>query len=155
MKRTLCIILVVASFLCSCALAESIDLSSMSIEELAAPRDRCLMEIMKSDKWQEVTVPQGVWKIGTDIPAGHWTLRMSKDAKSVWCGLTYCSKLDDTGLDADWSGTMHYEQLARPGSDYPAAAQLDIELKEGMYLIIGNTEVVFSPYTGKPDLGFK
>ena len=155
MKKMLGILLVILLIGLSCALAESIDISNLSIEELAALRDRCQMEMMKSDKWQEVTVPQGVWKIGENIPAGHWTLRMSKEAKSTWCGLTYCSKLDDTGLDADWSGTMHYEQLARPGSDYPAAAQLDIELKEGMYLIIGNTEVIFSPYTGKPDLGFK
>ena len=59
---------------CMCALSESIDLSDLSIEELAMLRDRCQMEMMKSDKWQEVRVPVGVWEVGKDIPAGHWSI---------------------------------------------------------------------------------
>ena len=132
-----------------------VDLSGMSFDELVALKDKINLAIWNSQEWQEVTVPQGVWRIGVDIPAGHWTIRMVEEGWTSWCGLTYCSELDETGLKGKKSGTYHYQQLSRPGKDYPAPEQIDIELKDGMYLVITESDVVFTPFSGKPDLGFK
>lgn len=73
MKKVL--VLLVALLCLSSAFAEEIDLSSLSFSDLAALRDRCQMEMMTRDEWQEVTVPQGIWEVGKDIPAGTWLIR--------------------------------------------------------------------------------
>lgn len=155
MKRFFALILVLLS-LTGTVYADTIDLSGMTYEELVSLKNRINLAIWNSQEWQEVTVPQGVWKIGRDIPAGHWTIRMIENTRTSWCGLTYCTELDETGLEGSRKGKFYiYKQLARPGSSYSAALQIDIELKDGTYLIIDNSDVIFTPFYGKPSLGFK
>ena len=157
MKRAVCFILstiVVLSFALGCA--ETIDLSGMSFEELVALKEQINLAIWNSEEWQEVTVPQGVWQIGKDIPAGYWTIKMVNDSGwNSWCAITYCSELDETKMNSKSGAKILYQQLSRPGTDYPAPEQIDIELKEGNYLIISESDMVFTPFAGKPDLGFK
>ena len=75
---------------------------------------------------------------------------------STWCGLTYCDQLDETLLNASHKGKIYvYQQLSKPGSSYPAPEQIDIVLQAGTYLIVETTDVIFTPYAGKPGLGFK
>ena len=71
MKRTLCIILafVLVLTLAPAAFAD-VDLSGMSFDELVALKDQINLALWNSADWQEVTVPQGVWQVGADIPAG-------------------------------------------------------------------------------------
>lgn len=155
MKKTIVLILtIIMVFIVTVSLAD-VDINGLSFDELIALKEKINLAIWSSNEWQEVTVSQGVWKIGKEIPAGHWTIKMAPNDKvGNWCSLTYCSKLDETGKNGDYSGVYLYQQLSRPGSDYPAPEEYDIELKEGMYLIIEQKDVVFSPYTGK-DFGFK
>lgn len=157
MKKTISIILtMIMLFSFSYAYADLPDISNLTYEELVKLKDQINLAIWNSEEWQEVTVPQGVWKIGEDIPEGHWSIRMAENNKSGnWCAITYCSKLDATGKGGDWSGIYLYQQLARPGSTYNAPEVYDIELKSGMYIIVEQKDVVFSPYEGKPSLGFK
>lgn len=145
----------IAAFLCLFLLAFStacaeIDISGLSFDDLLKLRDRCQVAMMESDEWQEVDVPQGVYKIGTDIPAGKWTIRISPDAWSAWGDITYCSKLDSSGLEGDRKGKKYvYQQLSKDSSEYSAPEQIDINLERGYYLVIGHSDVVFTPYAGK------
>jgi len=157
MKKLLAVALVLC-LLVPCAIAESVDLSGLSFVELAALRDRCQKEMMKRDEWQKVTVPVGVWEIGKDIPAGHWNITASKNSEYGWGSLTYCDALDATGKNADRRKSSFYwfGQVKAPGAQAAVESEnIDLDLKEGGYLIIEHAPMVFTPYTGKPDLGFK
>ena len=74
-------------------MAESIDLSSLSFDELIAFRERINLAIWDTEEWQEVTVPTGTWEIGKDIPAGHWTI---KAADGVLCWIKYGDLLNES-----------------------------------------------------------
>ena len=153
MKKVLAIL---AAFvlICSAAVAD-INLSGMNYDELVALKDQIDLAIWNSAEWQEVSVPQGTYKIGEDIPAGHWTV---KAASGSVCTVTYCDTVDEFG-NADWHGEMDVEALvAEDTSVYDEAndlAQVDFDMKEGWYVVIEMGGVVFTPYSGKPSLGFK
>jgi hypothetical protein len=106
---------------------------------------------------QEVTVPVGVWKVGEDIPVGHWSISLSTSTSSKWASVKYCDRLDKTGTDAGNQfdcDIYAYLDVAAPTNDrYPQV--IDLDVKPGTYIIIGHGSVVFTPYSGKPDLGFK
>jgi hypothetical protein len=160
MKKIVGILLTVILLVpCMCAFSESIDLSGLCIEELAILRDRCQMEMMKSDKWQEVRVPVGVWEVGKDIPAGHWSITCALDTAYMgWGTVTYCDKLKASGKDADrWGSDIYYQsQVRNPESNASVeATTIDIEAVDGTFIIIEYGAMIFTPYSGKPDLGFK
>ena len=74
MKKLLCLLFVLV-LLPVVSLSDLPDISGLSYEELVQLRDCINLAIWNSEEWQEVTVPPGLWKIGDDIPAGHWTIR--------------------------------------------------------------------------------
>lgn len=156
MKRIVALLLVLVFFI-PVAFAECISLDGMSFAELVALKDRINLAIWQSDEWQEVTVPQGVWKVGVDIPAGHWTIKTDASYASI----TLCSVLDETGKNADiWNSDFYeLESITSPNSwMYDATSdrtEVDYELKSGTYVIIDGGNVIFTPYAGKPSLGFK
>lgn len=61
------------------------DLSSMTFEELLSLRDKLTAEIMSRPEWKEVTVPAGTWHVGSDIPAGVYSVSNAsrQDARFV------------------------------------------------------------------------
>lgn len=158
MKKFLAFLLIL--FLIVPAYAESIDLSGLSYDELVALKDRINLAIWQSEEWQEVTVPQGLYEVGKDIPAGHWTIRC---AGSYLSTIEVCDKIDSTNKDVDpYSyGSRFYwrEEICNPSHEwynqYDDISECDIELSDGLYVVIKYSSVVFTPYTGKPDLGFK
>lgn len=157
MKKLIAVALMIC-LLIPAAVAEDIDLSKLSFDELAMLRNLCQMEMMRRNEWQKVTVPVGVWKIGEDIPAGHWTIAAAKGGVYDWGDVTYCDKLDKTKKKADRFGSSfyYYGQVKVPGTQASVeATTIDLELEEGSYLIIGFCSMVFTPYTGKQNLGFK
>ena len=140
----------------SFAFAESIDLSGMTIEELAQLQNRCQMEIMKSDKWQEVTVPVGLYQIGKEIPAGHWTIK-PVDGHTAY--VTWGTAIDESGANIDTWNTKFYnaQQITSPTDSYAKynnVESISWELKVGDYLLIESSSVVFSPFAGV-SFGFK
>lgn len=155
MKKVISFVLCLA-LCCSVALAE-VNLSGMSFDELVALKDKINLAIWNSQEWQEVTVPQGVWLVGEDIPEGHWTI----SCKLKYARIKTGTVLDDTKQDIDsWNSDFYvYETVTNPEYKYFDAGsdktQIDLELKAGVYVIIDRGDVVFSPYTGKPSLGFK
>ena len=143
-----------AVLLISCAAADPVDLSVMSFDELVQLRDQLNIAIWNSQEWQEVTVPAGVWIVGQDIPAGHWTVR---PLPGDYVNVTYFDRLDEYGKSVGlgwrgWGGTL----TARGEGDitFGEPTQVDLEMEEGMFFKC-NHSVIFTPYAGKPDLGFK
>ena len=140
------------------ALAEGIDLSGMSYDELVALKDRINIAMWQSDEWQEVTVPQGVWKVGEDIPAGHWTV---SPLSNFHVYISVGKKLNDEKTDIDvWNSNYYiHESIMSEKSKYfdenKDKPSCNLELENGMYVVIDDGSVVFTPYQGKPSLGFK
>ena len=153
MKKLL-IFFLLAALAFSSAAAEP-DLSSMSFDELVALRDQLNLAIWSSREWQEVTVPGGVWKIGEDIPAGHWTVRIVQENGMMY--VSTFSAADETGTrpargsnysDIKIAGPKHpdFEGIGRDSADF--------DLKDGWYIKFSGA-AVFTPYAGKPDFGFR
>lgn len=150
MRKLLCV-LCAAMLLCSVALAENIDLSGLSFQELVTLRDRCLGEMSTRYEWQEVTVPPGVWEVGVDIPAGHWSFRADPTVRGLLSAfIQYGDVLYDTGKEINGfaSSFLFYHNFEEADPVY------DLVLTTG-YLVVFNAPVIVTPYTGKPDLGFK
>ena len=152
MKKALVWMLAVCALLPGFALAE-VDLSGMSFEELIALREQVNQAIWRCDEWQEVTVPMGIWEVGVDIPEGHWTISAAEGtfARIYW-------GTDNHG-GVEVSTDLAWERVCSPSyKDYDEASDrvsVDWELKAGQFIEIHKGKAVFSPFTGKPDLGFK
>lgn len=158
MKKLITTILIIALILPAAACADLPDLSGLSFNELVQLKEQINLAIWNSKEWQEVTVPEGVWEIGKDIPEGHWTILPGSE--NLLLSLVYTDILDEFGKDVTygwkgWHGSI-CNKKNKDGSlkwpEYPESA--DIDMKSGMYFI-NKGPVIFTPYTGKPDLGFK
>lgn len=154
MKKLFCALFLVL-MLPLCAMAD-IDLSGMSFDELVELRDQLNLAIWNSAEWQEVTVPQGIWIVGEDIPAGHWSISpMDKSSASI----SYGDTLEENKKEVSYSSDNYfYEYLKAPGStlydENSDVARTDIVAEAGSYIEIEYGSVRFTPYSGKPDLGF-
>lgn len=138
--------------------AFQIHFESLSYDELVQLKDQINHAMWNSQEWQEVTVPAGVWEIGKDIPEGHWSFRLA--VENQISNVVYTDKLDEYGKDVGlgwkgWHGTL-CNKTNNDGTlkwpEYPEEA--DIDMVSGMYFL-NNEPVIFYPYSGKPDLGFK
>lgn len=134
-----------------------VQLSELSYDDLIALKNSINLAIWLSDEWQEVTVPQGVWKVGEDIPAGHWTVKCTSGARSST--IEWGEKLSDTGDSIAWSGRYSlYNHVYNPANYKNSDEYLyeySFEVRNGDYIIIEDGSAVFMPYAGKPSLGFK
>lgn len=161
MKKFSLLVLVICLVLsfCSYAVAENtFDLSDMSYEELVALKDQINLAMWNCQEWQEVEVPQGVWEVGKDIPVGHWTV---KCAGSSYTHITLGTALDESGHDIDpWNSSFYHGDMIFNPNGYafdPSSdkTSIDFDLKMGTFVIINNASAIFTPYSGKPNLGFK
>ena len=150
---TICITLALVFALAPVAFAD-VDLSGMSFDELVALRDQIDLAIWNSQEWQEVEVPQGLYKVGADIPAGKWTIRApSGEANTVKIG----SELDDNGTDVNFRGDSRMI-IGENYTGWTVSGACDfwtVDLRDDQYVCIKNGPAVFTPYAGKPALGFK
>ena len=152
--RKIIIMILALAMIPLAAAADLPDISGLTFDELVQLRDQINLAMWNSQEWQEVTVPAGTWKIGEDIPAGHWSVRI------VGHGITngwYCEKVDDFGQPVCFGAQYIRHEIA--SEDFHAFDQeynhvADFDMQEGWYFIV-DTPVTFTPYTGKPDLGFK
>jgi hypothetical protein len=156
MKKLICLILVF-SMLVPCALAESIDLSGMTFEELVALKEKINLAIWQCQEWQEVTVPQGVWKVGEDIPAGTWTVYCLPEQSSQ---IIWGDALDKNGTGINFSNCDRYGVAMIYSKSYLIYKEGDMTeytftVNAGDYIVIKQSSIIFTPYNGKPDLGFK
>lgn len=158
MKKILALILVMLSFASVAFAGSDFDLSGLTYDELVALKDQINLAMWNSEEWQEVIVPQGVWLVGEDIPEGHWTISC---AGGYCTNLSFGTKLDETGKSIDyWNSELCFSDTVY-GTDSsffdPKSDKVitDFELKDGTYVIIETSNAIFTPYSGKPSLGFK
>lgn len=132
------------------------DLSGMTFNELVALKDKINLAIWQSAEWQEVEVPQGVWVVGEDIPAGKWTIK-PQDEHSVF--VYWGDKLNEAGTNVAYSTIYEYEVLTSKNNKYYSEAydltEVSWDLKDGHYIVVDDGIAVFTPYSGKPSLRFK
>ena len=156
MKKSILVLILALLLLPVHALASSVDLSGMSFDELVALKEQINLALWQTEEWQEVTVPQGVYTVGQDIPAGHWTIT---PAKGQWGTIKWGDVLDESGRDLAFGGSIYVYEILTCETNGTFSdgdrTQIDFELKDGQFVIVDNCQMVFSPFSGKPDLGFK
>ena len=157
MKKLLCILsaLAIALSLAAPAAAENIDLTALTWDELLDLKARITMEQLARDEWQEVEVPQGVYVVGEDIPAGKWTIRCKV---GNYLRFAWGESLDESGHDIDFYVVHDIAHLTNPEYKYYESGD-DVEYTfdavEGYYIVIEDAPATFTPFTGNPDFGFK
>lgn len=156
MKRFFCLLFVLV-LLPVASLSDLPDLSALSFDELFQLRGQALLAMWNSDQWQEVRVPAGVYEIDVDIPEGYWTL-VPNSGDSV--SYVYCDQLDETrstfAHDCEiWQSywVNAARTLNNEWKDKSSLHELSLDMKAGRFIIIP-CETIFTPYAGKPDLGF-
>lgn len=157
MKKLALVLALALAFALVPAHAE-VDLSGMTLSELIELSQQVTMAMWETEEWEEVEVPIGVYEIGVDIPAKHWNIAAGDGHFPT---IVYASKLDASGRDAEWEDTIYEEWLMSSSYDYyedyagEYPESIDLDLSDGGYLIVEEGSVIFTPYTGKVDLGFK
>ena len=125
-----------------------------NFEQYKSLYDDILIEMKSRDEWQEVPIYDGTWEVGTQIPAGRWSI-FPQDGEL--CGVHYGHRLNDDGT---LSSSIYNEAIKSPlrstyrdGIDVPFASMV---AKEGYYFEFDNAGnyVVFTPYVGKPLFSF-
>ena len=154
MRRFTCMLFVLV-LLPVVSFADLPDISDLSYDELVQLRDQINLAMWNSEEWQEVTVPPGLWKIGEDIPAGHWTIRLGVNHgyETVW----YFEQPDEFGRPfATLTKNVHQSIATEDwhAFDKEYIHETDFDMKEGWYFY-SETTTIFTPYSGKPNLGFK
>ena len=160
MKKLL-VILIVLLLACGSALASDIDWESMTDEEITAAiaEAQAVLDSRTGDAGQvkEVIVPIGVWKVGEDIPVGHWSITVAPGGEMVWGIISYGTQLDELGKNIEnvYGEPYYWEMIKIEGSDaLPNLTTVDLDMKDGAYVVIEECDMIFTPYQGKPKLDF-
>jgi len=156
MKKPVALLLSVLLLCLSAAgIAEApiIDLAGLSFDQLVALREQLNLAIWNSREWQEVTVPAGFWTIGEDIPEGHWTITPMDNR---FTHITYCEKVKESGKKYSPAGKhFTYLLISKTHAQHDDGLNaIDFDMVSGWHFI-NEDSVTFTPYVGKPDLGFK
>ena len=155
MKKIICMVAALLLILGAAAQAESIDLSGLSFDELAALRDRAQLEMMQRDEWQEVTVPQGVDQVGVQIPAGTWTVRCTI---GNYTEVDWGDTLKESGQGIEHSSRYDWSVIYNPSGSYYSAGdrtEYTFTVRDGEYIIIDDGPATFTPGGVTPSFTFK
>ena len=156
MKKLFLLVLVLV-LLPVVSFADLPDISWLSFDELLLLKEQISLALWSSDEWQSVTVPRGVYQIGVDIPEGYWTMTPVGERTGLY---EYCDLLDSTGhlvsRDAEVYLAIYVStrRIGKSWEDRDAYHELSLDMQSGMYVILP-CDTIFTPYSGKPDLGFK
>lgn len=145
------------------------DLTELSLSKLIELREEIQAAMWASDEWQEVEVPTGFYRVGKDIPAGHWTIT----PKIGYADVSYGDRANESLTGISWNGDIYECKSLQAadssvgsiysdflGEDYAAVmdslfeTNWSINLTEGNFIVIENNSVIFTPYVGN-DLGFR
>ena len=123
----------------------SVDISGLSFDELVSLVNEAQFAMMKTDKWQEVTVPAGVYEVGKDIPAGKWNISAFDNSQAVvYVGY---SMSDDFNVAFEDFAILAGKNLF-PNAENEGTQSIVYNLKDGMFIKIQNKSVIFTPYQG-------
>lgn len=136
----------------SCA----VNLSKMSFDDLIDLRRQIELELMNRKDWQEVLVQEGIYEVGVDIPAGHWTI-MAADGTTTHVKYGNKRKTDEADIHIG-STNFRDEYLNSPNAwnydMYEDKTQTDIDMENGSFFVVKWSSCVLVPYTGKPYFEF-
>ncbi len=157
MKKWFVLLMILALLpVCALAASETIDLETMSFDELVALKSKVELAMWGAKEWQEVTVPQGVYTVGEDIPAGHWTIK-PEEGSQVY--VKWSDTLDESGKDIAFNGKIYFYESVYSESNRSyekgELTQVDLDVQDGQFIVVDSGNAVFTPYTGKANLGFK
>lgn len=130
MKKLIALTLIILSLIPVAAFAD-VDFSGMSYDELVSLNSQLFKEIVSRPEFKEVAVPTGSYVVGSDIPAGTYSL----------------------GLASGTFGSMirinDFQEAYTVSSSDPSIGK--VTLKDGDSVDISMGSIVFKPYVG---LGF-
>lgn len=152
MKKLIAVVLILTMLLPAAVIAEKDnEFMGLSYIQLMGKLGEVQRALWACDEWQSVDVQAGVYKIGEDIPAGHWEITPADYDDFYTIG--YGTKLTITGTDIDSDSIVGWWNIS---SDYSDSLLhiLDIILDEGYYLQLGHKST-FTPYDGKSKPDFK
>lgn len=149
MKKSLALVLAVAILLPVVSFAEIPDISNLSFSELLSLRSACQRAMWECDDWQSVNVPAGVYKVGDEIPAGKWTIQSASNYSVL---IVTGTELNETETRVKGASNYYHGIIDMDLENDVNPHQLDIVLKEGMYISFSDG-VVFYPFN-KPDFTF-
>lgn len=115
------------------ALAE-VDLSAMSVDELIELNKAVVMELMSRKDFKEVTIPAGEYKVGEDIPAGIYTVKVKANQ---------FASLNVLDSKKNYTSKIYVVEVDNPIGK--------LVLEEGEIVATTYGSVIFTPYAG---LGF-
>ena len=150
---TICITFALVLALIPVAFAEW-DLSDLTFDDLIALRAQTQREMMERGEYEEVEVPQGLYEVGPEIPAGKWTIRA---LDSNWTRIHVGRNVNEAHTELNYPFKAS-ELIYGPASIYYSAGnktEITVDLSEGDYIHIDYGSAIFVTYTGKPTLGFK
>lgn len=148
MKKVVAILLLFACMIPISALAD-IDLSDMSFDELVELKEKIDLAMWQSEEWKKVIVPQELWIIGINIPAGHWTIKAQDGERiKIQYGESVYNRVQWEISEYVFSPTYEFYK-----EEY-GPTQIDIEMEDGHYLKVDLGSAVFYPYYGKPSFEF-
>ena len=156
MKKLVSLLLVFFLFQ-ACASAVMPDLSGLTYDELVQLKSMINLEIWQREEWQEVTVPQGVWIVGEDIPAGTWTVKCAEYVG--FSSIEWGDRMGDNGHSISWFGKYRDDEDLVGNlykTEFPSfPLTYTFTARDGDYVVISLGDMIFMPFHGKPDLGFK
>lgn len=128
------VFLLISVLVISCATlcyAANIDLSGMSFNELVELQSEVNKALWASDGWKKVEVPVGTYEVGSEIPAGKYTV----------------SRYEDEGFQYFRVGTKIEKGRLR---GYTITSDLEhplnVILEEGTFIEISDKPAIFTPY---------
>ena len=129
-------IFMLLTYLFPIALADEIDLSVYSWDELVDLCSKINIELMSRSEFKQVKVPTGVYTVGVDIPVGKWTITAAYGSCEVYWG----KQLDEYGVSIPYD--------SRIWTLYDSGNKLSVtwDLKEGTYIVVNRNAVLFTPY---------
>ena len=145
MKKLL-VMIIVLTLLPIVALADLPDISNLTFEELVALKNQINLAMWNSDEWQEVTVPEGLYQIGKDIPEGRWTITCPPKLYSI--ALLIGSKLYSDLLSVDFDKYISLKGKNSMMFTQGDTTSITLDLKDGMYLQIQSGSAIFTPDQG-------
>lgn len=132
MKRIIILALIV--LMAIPAAAEDLDLAKLSYADLAALGKKCQDEMITRPEWKQAKVPQGIYLIGEDIPAGKYTISAMASSSETRIDILRSDAEDWEIGDSFYLGTSFNEMT------------VNLTLYNGDQITIAFGSVTFSPF---------
>ena len=134
MKKLICISIIAVLLMTSVSFAETIDVKSLSDDELAELNKTIQAELFSRHiAGSGVPIPPGRYLIGTDIPAGRYQVVVNEDVAVAT--FEVINNLKYNSGKTYWLGTVYGGTTA------------NITLDEGMALEVDSRVITLRPFT--------